>query len=162
MPLEDIGTVSNNFYHWYLSCFSNSSALTNPIISFHKRSKSEYQQFGAPFSSLPCSKNIHKLQDIAHLRRNVPNLFSHSFFNDLIFIYWSIFQLKRFKKLYESYVPMRYKDYLKKMKRSYTWLLRISFLCKCQLSALPYWKFWFSLGWGSGEIMSHYKQRQIE
>ncbi|KAL3502407.1 hypothetical protein ACH5RR_036856 [Cinchona calisaya] len=30
-------------------------------------------------------------------------------------------QLKSFKKLYESYVPMRYKDYLKKMRRLGEW-----------------------------------------
>ncbi|CAI9090194.1 OLC1v1024919C2 [Oldenlandia corymbosa var. corymbosa] len=30
-------------------------------------------------------------------------------------------QLKRFRKLYESYVPMRYKDYLKKMKKLGEW-----------------------------------------
>ncbi|KAL6976049.1 OVARIAN TUMOR DOMAIN-containing deubiquitinating enzyme 11 [Sarracenia purpurea var. burkii] len=31
-------------------------------------------------------------------------------------------QLKHFRKSYESYVPMKYKSYLKKMKKSDTWI----------------------------------------
>ncbi|WMV29764.1 hypothetical protein MTR67_023149, partial [Solanum verrucosum] len=33
----------------------------------------------------------------------------------------NLFQLKHFRKFYESYVPMKYKSYLKKMKRLGEW-----------------------------------------
>ncbi|EXC35001.1 hypothetical protein L484_017702 [Morus notabilis] len=47
-----------------------------------------------------------------------PNTDPFFFRLDLLFL---SLQLKHYRKLYESYVPMKYRSYLKKMKKSGEW-----------------------------------------
>lgn len=74
-------------------------------------------------------------------------------------------QLKHHKKLYESYVPMKYKSYIKQMKKLvistdqlyFDFIREQSINCKTNLI----FSCCLAIDQESGEIMLLYKQRQI-
>jgi hypothetical protein len=92
-----------------------------------------------------------------------------SMLNILILIYHFFFglyffsQLKHHKKLYESYVPMEYKSYIKQMKRlDYQWWSILHFIREQTIDGNTNLIFacCFAIDQESGEIMLLYKQLQ--
>jgi len=87
----------------------------------------------------------------------------HYIFNHIIVLEHPVFQLKEFRKQYESYVPMEYKVYLKRMKRFLlnTDLSCSSIHCPGRYSFFNYLLVkCFSADLGNGEIIWLYKRLQ--